>query len=403
MAVNITETAISAAAKKAATDGVRVELIDKVQPGLRLRVSPAGAKTWVLTARDADGRMRRFTLGHHPGMGAADARNEARRLRADVRRGADPVKETRERRALAKAATDGVATFGALLDLYETKQGSKLKSWPEYRRRMEDVFKPLLNRPLTSLEPRDFQLRADSWPSPQSASSAVRYVRPLLKWGAAAGRGYVPRSLAEIVPPASVQRRDRVLSRLELARLLPLLKPDHGVYPAALRFLLLTAARRSEVAQARWRDVDMATGVWTIPVTKNRKPHAVPLSRQALALLEALRPADASGDALIFSATGRPLDGWDRATKAIQGRSATEGWTRHDLRRTAATMMGEAGVEPHVIEAALNHTSIHSQLAATYNRARYREPVARALQTLADLLDGIEQGGAAVIPMRQER
>ena len=76
--------------------------------------------------------------------------------------------------------------------------------------------------------------------------------------------------------------------------------------------------------------------------------------------------------------------------------TGTAAWTRHDLRRTGATMLGEMGVEPHVIEAALNHTSIHSQLAATYNRARYFPAVKDALQLLADRLDGIAAGGAEV-------
>ena len=70
------------------------------------------------------------------------------------------------------------------------------------------------------------------------------------------------------------------------------------------------------------------------------------------------------------------------------------GWTRHDLRRTGATMLGEMGELPDIIEAALNHVSIRSPLAATYNRSRYRPQVAAALQRLADALDGIEAGAA---------
>ncbi len=64
-----------------------------------------------------------------------------------------------------------------------------------------------------------------------------------------------------------------------------------------------------------------------------------------------------------------------------------------------ATMLGEMGEMPDIIEAALNHTSIHSPLAATYNRSRYRPQVAMALQRLADALDGIEQGGAEILPL----
>jgi hypothetical protein len=82
---------------------------------------------------------------------------------------------------------------------------------------------------------------------------------------------------------------------------------------------------------------------------------------------------------------------------------AGTGWQRHDLRRTSATAMGELGVMPDVIEAVLNHVTIHSQIASVYNKSRYRPQVAEALQKLADWLDGIEQGGAQVITLPARR
>ncbi len=86
---------------------------------------------------------------------------------------------------------------------------------------------------------------------------------------------------------------------------------------------------------------------------------------------------------------------WDRETRAIQIASGTNGWTRHDLRRTGATMLGEMGELPDIVEAALNHVSIRSPLAATYNRSRYRPQVAAALQRLADALEEIEASAGA--------
>ncbi len=101
-----------------------------------------------------------------------------------------------------------------------------------------------------------------------------------------------------------------------------------------------------------------------------------------------------------FSYKPRGGDGrlvnWDRETKRLMEETGTAGWTRHDLRRTGATLLGEMGVEPHVIEAALNHAAIHSRLAATYNRARYLPAVREALQLLADRLYAIGAAGAEV-------
>ena len=176
--------------------------------------------------------------------------------------------------------------------------------------------------------------------------------------------------------------------------------PHAKAHPAVLRFIMLTLVRREEAAGARWREIDLTNGTWTVPGerTKNAESHTVPLSRQAIALLRTLGPG--STDELVFRTfTGSPIGNWDRETKALQEATGTKGWTRHDLRRTGATMLGEMGELPDIIEAALNHVSIRSPLAATYNRSRYRPQVAAALQRLADALDGIEAGAAKVVPL----
>lgn len=397
MQVQLTETAIKAAARRAADTGERQELTDAKQAGLRLRVTPSGVRSWVSACRDALGAMRRFPLGQYPEMGIAEAREAARAMRVKVAEGADPVADRKRQRAIGRDARDGIGTLKSLVELYEKQKGGALRSWPESRRRIESVFAAHLARPLATLRAGDLQLTADGHKAKQSAAAAVRYIRPVLKW--AAQRGYVGAEVALLHPPATVQRRDRVLDQDELRALLPALDASPRPYAAALRFMLLTLARREEVAGACWRDVDLDAGVWTIPATKNGQPHKVPLSAQAVALLQG-RGRGKPGE-FVFHAEGGRLANWDRETKAVQKASGTEGWTRHDLRRTGATLLGELGFEPHVIEAALNHVAIHSQLAATYNRARYYPEVRRALQALADRLDGIARGGAEVVPLRR--
>ena len=227
----------------------------------------------------------------------------------------------------------------------------------------------------------------------------------MLKWASASGRGYVADSLTRITPPVTVKRRDRVLSREELGRLLPILKASGRPYADAMRLMLLTLARREEASAARWQDVNLDASTWTIKVTKNGQPHVVPLSNQAVMLLRERLPVDDGGrliahdptDLIFATASGAALGNWDRESKTIMEDSGTSGWTRHDLRRTGATMLGEMGELPDIIEAALNHVSIRSRLAATYNRSRYRPQVAAALQRLADALDGIEAGKGAVV------
>lgn len=394
MTVRLTESAIQRAVRVVAEDGKRRDLSDAGCPGLRLRLTPAGGRSWVLACRDRMGRMRRFPLGGFPDLGVSEARDAARALRAKVRNdGADPVADRRRDRLIGKGAREGIGTLAALIELYGKQHGSTLKSWGEAKRRTESVFRALLGRPLAVLTAADFQLQADGHAARHAAAAAIRYVRPILKWGAA--RGLVAAPVAQLTPPATVRRRTRHLSPAELAKLLPVLSQSDRPHARALRFMLLTLCRREEAAQARWGDIDLKAKTWTLRETKNDQPHAVPLSRQALAMLKAVKPKRARPSDLVFhTSTGGQLLNWDRETKAVAKLSKTEGWTRHDLRRTGATMLGEMGELPDIIEAALNHVAIRSTLAATYNRSRYRPHVAAALQRLADALDLIEENGA---------
>lgn len=387
MPIALTPTSIRSAIRNAADRGKRADLTDAGQPGLRLRVMPSGAATWCLVCRDTTGALRRFTLGAFPTLGLSAARDAARTMRHQVQRdGADPVAARRKARSMATDAKAGVGTLDAMLDAYEVQAGRWLKSWADGRKRIALVFKPLLGCPAATLTAAELQRAADAYHSAASASLAVRTLRPALKWGAQ--RDHLPAATANVRQTAPTVRRSRVLTAAELRRLLPVLRTSDRPQAACMRFLLLTLARRSEAVNAKWRDVDLDTGLWHLPETKNGQIHDVPLSRQASELLRSL-PAGSPDDPVFASRKGAPVGNWDRETKAIQLASGTKGWTRHDLRRTGATMLGEMGELPDIIEAALNHVSIRSQLAATYNRSRYRPQVAAALQRLADALDGI--------------
>lgn len=395
MRTALTPTAITAAIRAARAGAPTKAINDPITPGLNLRVSKKRT-TWTWVGRDAQGRVRRFSLGRYPHVGLAEARRLAREIGHDAPRGADPIRDARAERARMKAPIGH--TLADLLRVYG-EQGNVAKSWgPQMRPQIERVFRPHLDTALAALRVGDLQLTIDSHPKPKSASFGARCLLTVLRWAAAPGRAYVDRDLLGLLTSAPKPSRDRVLSREELARLLPALRASDSAYAPALRLILATACRRGEVTAAKWQDVNFTAGTWTLPTTKNGQQHVVPLSRQASALLRSLQPAQADPKGFVFSTSARrPLTAWEAATDTLQATSGTEGWTRHDLRRTAATLMGEMGVPAHVIEAALNHTDVHSRLASIYNRSRYRAEVAAALQRLADVLDGIEQGAAAIV------
>ncbi|MBE7157783.1 MAG: DUF4102 domain-containing protein, partial [Rhodospirillales bacterium] len=137
--------------------GGRRDLADALCPGLRLRLTPGGSKSWVLACRDRLGRMRRFPLGAFPEMGISAARDAARALHAKVKQeGADPVADRRKERAMGEAARQGAGTLAAVLKLYGEKRGNAQKAWGEARKRINLVFKPLLGRPSATLTAADF-------------------------------------------------------------------------------------------------------------------------------------------------------------------------------------------------------------------------------------------------------
>ncbi len=385
----------------------QVEHADGGCPGLRLRVSAGGAATWILGCRDQAGNARRFTIGGFPATGLAAARDGARTLREEVRKGRDPVAEARLARRAVAVPDAARPTLAMLLDGYARDVGARRRSWPEMRRRIENVFAAYVQADPMALAGPELQLTVDGHPSRSSAGAAVRYLRPVLKWGAK--RGLVQRGVAEQLDPpeGALAKRQRRLDRLETRAILQALGTSS--YHQALRWLFLTACRLNEACEARWRDVDLKAGIWTIPTTKQGGAHVVPLSSQAAALLQSRLLRDAAGDAppdgLIFAnEAGGVLANWHEQTQAIQRRSGTAGWHRHDIRRTAASFMGDIGIAPHVVETALGHKlrtssdgSALGRVATIYNLSRYRTEQADALQQLADELDLIEAGETNVV------
>ena len=235
MKVQLTETAINSAARRAAETRKRVELADKTLPGLRLRVTPAGTRSWVLGMRDREGKPRRFPVGEFPAVGIAEARERARNLRQGVRYDeADPIKQARETRKAAADAAEGIGTLRAILNQYEANAGAALKSWPHSRLRVERVFKAQLDRPAKALTVAELLIAADGYKAQASAAFATRTLRPVLKWAAA--RELVPPGLAALARRDPVRRRTRVLLEAELVKILPALRALKP-HAAALRFM----------------------------------------------------------------------------------------------------------------------------------------------------------------------
>jgi integrase len=160
--------------------------------------------------------------------------------------------------------------------------------------------------------------------------------------------------------------------------------------------MLLTAQRGGEVCRMRWQDVDLERGVWMIPAeaSKNADPHRVPLTAGVVAIL---KRRQARGDDVYVFSNHRHTCVAARAKKAAAElcRGLPFQFRAHDLRRTAASYMGEAGIERFHIAQVLNHRSVtHSTVTAIYDRYRYDKEKRAALETWASLLAQIVRPAA---------
>jgi integrase len=188
--------------------------------------------------------------------------------------------------------------------------------------------------------------------------------------------------------------RKHVVTNEELAAIWRACRDDD--YGGIVRLLILTGQRRDEVGDIMWSELDLDRGIWVIPRerTKNGLTHEVPLSGVALEILRSI-PRRVGRD-FVFGEGRGGFSGWSKSKTRLDARIAKAGavvrpWRLHDLRRTAATRLGELGTLPHVIEATLNHISGHKAgVAGIYNRATYAKEKREALNRWADYIHGMK-------------
>jgi integrase len=204
---------------------------------------------------------------------------------------------------------------------------------------------------------------------------------------------------------APERSRDRVLGDDELKAIWSATADDRD-YSAVVRLLMLTGCRAAEIGELRWSEVDGNRISLPGLRTKNGREHAVPLSPAARAIIEA-RPR--RGEFVFGKNMDRPFTGWSVSKAELDARlgTAVAHWTHHDLRRSFATKAADLGVQPHIIEAVLNHVSGHKHgVAGVYNRSSYETQKRHALSAWADRLLAIVEGRPAapartvVVPLR---
>jgi integrase len=288
----------------------------------------------------------------------------------------------------------------------------KPRSLVEIERHLLVHLRSLHSLPLAKIERRTIAARLfeiEQASGKRTRNSVRATLHAMYAWS-------IQEGMAEFNPVTGTSRapeksRDRVLSATEINVIWNALPDDH--FGAIIKLLALTSARANEIAALRWEEVHDNMIVLPAERTKNSRSHVIPLSEPARAILAAQpRRANADGQTreLVFGFGAGGFAGWGKCRERLNERitkatgKALPHWTPHDLRRTAATMMAELGVQPHVIEAVLNHVSGHrAGVAGIYNRANYEREKTIALDLWADRLMAIVKGRKTNIVTRLRR
>jgi integrase len=371
-----------------ATGRVTISSIDKLQGWLwDMQCTGFGARRqtkgifYYLRYRH-QGRQVMHSIGRHGAPWTPDtARNEARRLLGIVATGFDPC-----------AQLLAGESFATAIERYLERKKAALKprSFEDIVRYLRGHAAPLHKLPLDEIDRRKVatllgQIETNS--GPVSRNNARSALSSFFSWCVAEG-------LLELNPVTGTAKaiqngsRERVLTLEELRQLWQTLPQINAGFADIIRLLLLTGLRRNEVGLLVWSEIDFKRGMIVLGPerTKNRKTFELPLSTQALAILERQPRRNVSD--FVFSDKG--YQDWDRAKQRLDRKLQIAEWHLHDLRRTCATQLGELGVLPHYVEAILNHVSGHKGgVAGVYNRAKYEGDMRSALQRWADHLDQI--------------
>jgi integrase len=350
-------------------------VFDEDISGFGLRIREGGSRAWIFQYSHS-GRTRRITLGPWPKISAATARQLVEQLAAKVALGFDPAAEKAQHQAHKE-------TLGEVVELYLKLKTRELKprTFVESFRYLSETAKILHNRPLSEVAQSEIAnlLTKVATDSGDATANRLRSnLSALFTWSMQQGKlSASPITLTEKRKEVS---RDRVLKEPELAAIWNAL-PDSD-YGKIVKLLMLTGCRRDEIGGLRWSEIDLDKGEINLPAerTKNGKPHTVPMSATARAILAA-QPRERD---YVFGRGNGGFSGWSASKAALDAALKMADWRLHDLRRTCATGMADLGVLPHVIEAALNHISGHKAgVAGIYNRGNYHKERREALDQWA--------------------
>jgi integrase len=381
--------------------------------GLRLVVSNAGARKWVLRYT-INGKRREMGLGSFPDIGLAAARDKASEYRIQARDGIDPI-EARQ------IEPEKIPTFTTCAARYIRAHRSGWKNAKHARQwvsTLKTYARPEIgSKKVDTIATEDIlKILTPIWTSKTETAKRVqgrienvfdyaaahKYRDPLnpARW-----RGHLDKLLPR---PSRVKKvtHHPAMPHTEVPAFMKELAGNGSVSALALRFLILTATRTNEVLQARWNEIDLEAAIWIIPAErmKARCEHRVPLSDTALHILDALPRVDGNPHVFPGSRQGRPLSNM-ALLQLMRGMGYGVNCDRgafvpHGFRSSFRDWSGEVSSFPRdVAEMALAHV-IENKVEAAYRRGDLFDKRRKMMQEWADYLEQLK-AGAEIIPIKQ--
>lgn len=397
----LTDSAIRAAKPKE----TQYKLHD--EKGLLLIVRPTGGRLWRLKYR-FQGKEQQYSLGTYPDVSLKDAREGRDAARKLLAEGKDP--STEKKRETVAAAVSAGNTFKVVAEEHISKrrlEGAADATIAKARWHLDRLTK-LHARPIAEIEAfevLEILRKLETRGNLEAARQIRAFASRIFRYGVATTRCKTDPAalLTGALTAPRVKNHAAITDPVEVGALLRAIEGYEG-QPAthcALRIAPHVFVRPGELRQAEWPEFDLEGAVWTIPAirTKMRKEHAVPLSSQAIAILQEAAKISGVG-ALVFPGLRgkRPIS--ENTLNAALRRLGYghDDMTAHGFRAMASTLLNQSGKwRPDVVERALAHGE-RDKIRAAYNRAQYWDERVKMAQWWSDYLD-VLRDGAQIIPI----
>jgi integrase len=353
-------------------------------PGFGLMVMSSGHKSYIAQYR-ARGMSRRYTIGDARKLDLDAARRRARQIFGEVAHGRDPVADKR------KEAEADRNSLRAVCESYLAREGGKIRTGELRRQTLERLVYPKLGaRQIDDIRRLDIVHLLDDIEDqrgPAMADQTLAILRRVFNWFAVRSeefRSPIVQGMARRDPEERV--RERVLSDDELRSVWKAAEAYPGPWGQFVRYLLLTACRRTEAAAMRWDE--LSGDLWTLPRerVKTDTDVSLPLSTTALKVLDEIPRIQ--GCPFVFSTDGRaPISGFSTFKLRFDNACGVKAWRLHDLRRTARSLLSRAGVTPDTAERCLGHKI--TGVRGVYDQHSYVSEMRHAFDALAAQIERV--------------